>query len=464
MKRCPIERAIRPRRALALRSGFSLPVAAFLLFGGCAHYAPVALARDPALALPVAAILTADSSRIERPFLRPEAVDLSRPLTPNALAVLAVLRGPDLIAARAKAGVAGAQSFAARLLPDPTLTLGYDYRYAGPDMFNGLLAQLGLDLNALRTRRVAAEAAHAAGEQVRLDIAWAEWQAAGAVRLQGVRITALTAALNLDRASAATTTVRLDTSLRATGRGDIGGDAVETRRLAALDARDRASIDARDLAAARFELNRLLGLPAETKLLLAPAPPVMPPPPAATLDTLARSARLDLQALQAGYRVQEAAVHRAVLDQFPALTLSINSARDTADNRTIGPSLAFTAPIWNHNRGGIAVATATRAQLGAEYTARLAHTTADIAAAAALVEAALRQRGELAPAIPALAQFAAASRRAATRGDLAVATAEVAEQTLRDRERTLVALDQAASEGMIALELLTGAPQESWLR
>jgi cobalt-zinc-cadmium efflux system outer membrane protein len=435
-----------------------------LLLGGCAHYAPVALTGDPGLTPPVAAVLTVESTRIARPFLRPEAVDLTRPLTPNALAVLAVLRSPDLTAARAKAGVVAAQSFAARLLPDPTLTLGYDYRYAGPDMFNGLLGQLGLDLNALRTRRVTAQGSRAAGEQVRLDIAWAEWQAAGAARLQGARVNALTVARNLDQASATATARLLDVSLHAAGRGDIAGDAVETRRLAALDASDRARVDERDLAAARFELNRLLGLPPATNLVLAATPPVVPPPPTATLDALARTARLDLQALQAGYQVQEAAVHRAVLDQFPALTLSINTARDTADNRTIGPSLAFTAPLWNRNRGGIAVASATRAQLGAEYAARLAHTTADIAAAAGVVDAALRQRDELAPAIPDLVRFAAANRRAATRGDLAVATADVAEQAVRDRQRTLVALDQAAAEGMIALELLTGAPQESWTR
>jgi len=433
-----------------------------VLLAGCARYVPVALPSGPITA--PAALTSIDSTRIDRPFLRAEPIDLTRPLTPNALAVLAVLRSPDLTAARAKAGVVDAQSFAARLLPDPTLTFGFDYRYAGPDMFNGMLGQLGLDLAALRTRRVAAQASRAAGEQVRLDIAWAEWQAAGAARLQGVRITALAAVRDLDRASATTATRVLDASLRAAGRGDIGGDAVESRRLAALDATDRARIDERDLAAARFELNRLLGLPPATALVLAATPPVTPPPPATVLDALARTARLDLLALQAGYRAQEAAVHRAVLDQFPALTLSINTARDTADNRTVGPSVAFTAPIWNRNRGGIAVATATRAQLGAEYAARLAQTSANIAAAAGLVAAALRQRDALAPALPALARFAAASRRAADRGDLATATADVAEQSLRDRQRTLIALDQAAAEGLIALELLTGAPHEGWTR
>jgi cobalt-zinc-cadmium efflux system outer membrane protein len=433
-----------------------------MLLTGCTHYAPAPLALGSAAAPPTASVLLADSAQLQRPFLRPEAVDLTRPLTPNALAVLAVLGSPDLKAARAKAGISDAQSFAARLLPDPTLTLGYDYRYSGPDLFNGLLAQLGFDLNTLRTRRIVEAGARAAGEQVRLDIAYAEWQAAGAARLQGARSLALAAALGLDRVSAEVAAARFNIALRASGRGDLAGDAVESRRLVALDSADRVRAGERDLGAARFELNRLLGLPADAVLRLAPVAAVTVPPRAAALYALARTRRLDLQALQAGYRVQEAAVHRAVLDQFPALVLSLNATRDTADNRTIGPSLAFTAPLWNRNRGGIAVATATRAELGAEYAARLALTEANIAAAVAIVDAALRQQGELAPALPALARFAAATRRAAARGDLPVATAEIAEQSLRDRQRTLIQLDQAASEGLIALELLTGAPKESW--
>jgi len=436
-----------------------------LLLSGCAHYAPVPLAGDLAvLSGPVAGVLAADAAKLDRPYLRPEAVDLRAALTPNALAVLAVLESPDLKAQRMRAGVSEAQAFAARLLPDPTLTLGYDYRYSGPDPYNGLLAQLGYDLNQFRERHVIQAGSRAARAQVRLDFAWAEWQAAGAARLQGARILALTRALDLDRESAAVTARLLEVSLRAAGRGDLAGDQVEARRTAALDAADRLRTSQRDLAAARFELNRIVGLPPATELRLAPIAPASAPPSAPALFTLARGSRFDLQALRAGYQVQEAAVHRAVLDQFPTLTLSVNAARDTANNRTIGPSIAFTPPLWNRNRGGIAVARATRAQLGAEYAARLAQARAEIAAAVGTVAVARRQSAELRQALPALARFAAANAQAAARGDLAAATAAVAGQTLRDRQRTLVGLDQAAAEGMIALELLTGTPRESWPR
>ena len=64
--------------------------------------------------------------------------------------------------------------------------------------------------------------------------------------------------------------------------------------------------------------------------------------------------------------------------------------------------------------------------------------------------------------MPAIESFAKASRRAAQRGDLALATAEVAEQSLRDRQLLLLQSEQAIAEQTIALELLVGAPQESW--
>ncbi len=54
------------------------------------------------------------------------------PLTPDELAILAVLANPDLKAARAKAKVSSAQAFAAGLLPDPSLNLGYDFRPGRP--------------------------------------------------------------------------------------------------------------------------------------------------------------------------------------------------------------------------------------------------------------------------------------------------------------------------------------------
>jgi len=172
--------------------------------------------------------------------------------------------------------------------------------------------------------------------------------------------------------------------------------------------------------------------------------------------------RLDLQALRAGYQVAEAELHKAVLQQFPNLSLTIAAARDTANNRTIGPQVGFTLPLWNRNRGGIAIASATREQLRAEYAARLFQTRAEIETAVAALSAFRRQHEVLRDQLPEIERYAAATERAAARGDLARATADTVLQGARDRQLALLQLDQQIAEQTIALELLSGGPSEGW--
>ncbi|WP_375395754.1 TolC family protein [uncultured Sphingomonas sp.] len=432
---------------------------------GCAayHAAPLPVAAA-ALTPPDMAIVSADAARIDRPFLVPQAIDLSRPLTPNALAVLAVLENPDLKAQRAKLGVTDAQAFAARLLPDPTVQGNFDKLLSGPDTFNAFAGQLALDIAQLRSARVTRAAGEANKRQVRLDLAWAEWQTAGQARLQGVRILALERQLAIAKAGAASAETLLAASSRAAGRGDLAAGDVDTRRQSALDSADKARTAEADLASARNELTRLIGLPPGTILDLAAPPEPVVPPTAEALLSLALDRRLDLLALRAGYHAAEAGVHKAILDQFPTLSLTVAGGRDTSNNYTLGPAVGFTLPLWNRNRGGIATATATRAQLQAEYAARLFQTRAEIGTAVAGIATVRRQRAALIAKLPAIRRFADASARAAARGDLAPAVAATAQQALRDRTLTLAQLDQQIAEQTIALELLSGGPSEGWTR
>ena len=59
---------------------------------------------------------------------------------------------------------------------------------------------------------------------------------------------------------------------------------------------------------------------------------------------IARANRTDIKALQAGYDSQEAAVRKAILDQFPTLGLTVNASRDTSGNFILGPAIDFTLP------------------------------------------------------------------------------------------------------------------------
>ena len=347
----------------------------------CATYTPQPLTDAPGvLAPPVAAALARDGAAIERPYLTPATIDLGQPLDANAIATLAVINNPGLKAQRLRAGVSDAQAFAARLLPDPTFSIGANKVLSGPDPLIDIASALGFDLAALRTRGVRLAQAKAAARQVRLDLAWAEWQTAGQARIQAVRIAGLERSLTLAAAS----------------------------RDAAQSLLDRT--------------------------------------------------------LRAGYDSQEVAVHKAILDQFPTLALTINANRDSAGNALLGPAVDFTLPLWNRNRGGIAVERATRDALKAEYDARLFQTRAEIAAAVGGIVVARNQRAGVLRDLPALQRFAAASRRAASRGDLAPATAETAEQALRDKQALLAQSEQDIAEQTIALELLTGTPKEDWPR
>jgi len=444
-------------QSLAPRSG---PALALLLLAGCASYTPRPLATSPSDS--DIAALSRDAATIDRPYLKPANVDLAAPLDDNAIAVIAVLGNPDLKAMRTKAGVADAQVFAARLLPDPTFSLGFGKILSGPDPFSEIASGLGLDLNALRTGKVRRQAADAQAKQVRLDLAWAEWQTAGQARLQAVRIRRLQAAIDLLRIDDAAAQSLLGHNLRAAARGDVASTSVEAVRTDAVATADKLRTAEHDLDAARLELVKLLGLAPETQLRLAPTADTAPMLDPVRLTQIALDNRADLQALRSGYDAQEAAVHKAILDQFPSLVLNLNFTRDTGGNNILGPTVDFTLPLWNRNRGGIAVERATREQLKAEYDARLFQTRADIAAAASAVTLARRQRDAVRGQLPELDRLARVSRAAADRGDVSRATAETAEGALRDKRVELATADQTIDEAMIALELLTGVPREDW--
>ena len=440
-----------------------LSLFALLLAGGCAHYGPLPLESAPAvLDAPVASVLEEKADKIQRPWLKPVTLDLSAPLTPDAVATLAVINNPDLKAARVRAGVSDAQVFAAGLLPDPSVSLGASKVLSGPDPFLDIARSLALDINALRTRAVTREKAKAEARQVRLDLAWQEWQTAGQARIQAVRIQALEQVVALASRSAQAQQELFDRTQQAASRGDVSGGRLQSARVASLDSSGRLRTAEQDLAAARSELSKLLGLPPGVVPKLAQAPLPQEPPATQALFDLAQVNRMDLQALQAGYAAQEAAVHKAVLDQFPTLGLTINANRDSAGNTLVGPAVDFTLPLWNRNRGGIAIERATRAALKAEYDARLFQTRADIGAAEDGIALALRQRADAQHGLPTLRAYADASRRAAERGDLSEETAIAAEQALRDRLMQVAQSDQAIREQMIALELLTGTPREAW--
>lgn len=433
------------------------------LLAGCASYQPQPLrqgALNRALTPPDEKTLAQAALHLRHPRLPPMRLNFSKPLTPKELAVISVLVNPDLKALRAKEGISAAQVFNAGLLPDPQLSASLDHPVgSGPGYVNAYSVGANWDIARLLTRPLAQQAARAKALQTRYDVAWQEWLTANQARLLGVRL----AYLQQQEAIAQRAQAVADRLYRAArynlDHGDIKIDEFALRETALMDARDRLLALRREITKNRQDLNRTLGLPPATRLLLATTPPPLhgDNDPAA-LFRRAQKERLDLLALRAGYASQEAALHEAVLAQFPSFNLGFTQASDTSNVHTIGLGISFNIPVFNRNRGQIAIARATRAQLYAEYVARLHQARADIATLAADIRRIDAERGALAAKLPSLTSAEAVMREAANRRDIPLLNYEAVRANLLSNELKLLALEQSAAEQQIGLDIAVGAP------
>jgi outer membrane protein TolC len=407
--------------------------------------------------------LQEDAAKLVLSWLEPRPVDLSKALDPDAIAQIAVIANPDLRALRKQAQIADAQVFAAGLLPDPSFSFGIDVVVSGPvtTLANALAGSLSQDFASVRTRAATVAQAEAQARTVRLDLAWVEWQTAAQARLIASQIVAGERQLALLRDIERVSRELFDRTRLAAGRGDIGGDQLQSARIADLDATAQLRVAELAFAQSRQDLVKLLGLPPQTEIRLIAGPPSEPALDCERLSGLAAE-RTDIAALRAGYEAQDAAVRIAKLSAFPAPNLTINGSRNESGNRFVGPAIGVALPLWNRRRGSIMVAEATGAALQAQYDARLFQARADIATLCSLHGIAGRQIDSARSQLPALEQFAVASSRASQRGDLAQSVADNAMLTIWSKSLQIDQLEQSQIERLIGLEMAVGRKVEAW--
>ncbi|ODV06661.1 MAG: hypothetical protein ABT20_12815 [Rubrivivax sp. SCN 70-15] len=440
-----------PWRARAL-------LAALVALAGCAGYAPRPLPSDASLIRSVQA-LSVDPAQLPFRRLATHRFDASDGLDIDEVAMLAVANNPGLRVTRDKLGIARAQAYAAGLLPDPQLGLSSDHpTNGGAGNTNAFGLNLGVDLGALVARSARRDAAGAALHQVDLELLWQEWQVASQARLLFTRLRAqarMLATLAQSRELLGRVSARQHEALAA---GNVTADQAASA-LVALQAVQRQIDDGqRHELQDRQQLAALLGLAADVRLeLVGPGPG--PAPDAAALraamaERLAR--RPDLLALRAGYAAQEAKFRAAVLAQFPALNLGLTRARDTSGLYTLGFGLSLTLPIFDANRGNIAIEGATRQRLYDEYRQRLdsAHREVDAALAnLALLQAQLERSAAGRAPLERLARQAGA---AASAGDLTVTDQVRLATASLDKSLEVQQLEEARSEQLLALDTLLG--------
>ena len=429
-----------------------------LTFAACTTYAPKPLPDQVTLPQSAGSI-TLDPARLPFHSLSSHIFNPADGLDMDEVAMLAVANNPQLRQARDALGIARAQSFAAGLLPDPQLGFTSDHPTNGTAAnTNAFNFNLSYDVNALLLRSSRKGAAQAQAQQVNLDLLWQEWQVVSQARLLFTRLTAQQALMAQLQTARGLLADRYQRSQQALAAGNITLD-MASADLSALQNIERQINDLeRSRLQNRASLNGLLGLLSTTPLVLVGEPHAAVMDAAAVQKDLVErlNQRPDLQALQAGYRSQEEKFRGAVLAQFPALNVGLTRARDTSGLYTMGFGLTLSLPIFNRNRGNIAIENATRTQLFDAYQDRLNSAYSEVAIALEnqpLLQSQLQRTREGEHQLQIVAQRAQAAFQA---GNLAAADYVRLQTALLNKQTEAINLQEALMEQQIALETLLG--------
>lgn len=458
LQRVPVS-ACRLRRPGACRAFLLLAwvIAAALTVSGCASYAPLPLGH--AVGAASVAQLAAPTAGMPLPALAAHHFDPSDGLDVTETAMLAVANSPQLRLKRDELGIARAQAFAAGLLPDPQVGVSADFpRQSGAGLTTAYSLGLSEDITALLTRSSRKAAARSQADQVNLDLLWAEWQTVAQARLlfdQVQSLRAQQARLDVEQRALATVSRYIDAALKA---GNLTYDSASAGLNAEADVRKRVADTAIALHQADSDLHLLLGLAPAAPLDLVGAPYRSEPSAAqvqAALADLPRR-RPDLLALKAGYQSQEQRVRGAILGQFPALNIGFNTARDTSAVYTNGLSIGITLPLFDRNRGNIAIERATRQQLHDSYAARLLATRGDMQRITGDLATLDSQLATLGAHVRQLDQARAAAERAWQAGTLDWPTYLAIRGNALSADLDLLAVQQEQARQSIALQALLG--------
>jgi outer membrane protein TolC len=302
------------------------------------------------------------------------------PLDMQRVATLAVLNNPDLGSARATLGVAQAQAFGARLLPDPHFNLSgthpTDRVGAGDPRYpevNAYGLELDVDLLSLLTHPAVAAGAHADLQQAQLNLLWQEWQTVAQARTLFVQQSIAQERRDFLQSAQQIYAQAAQRSQAAMAAGNLTLEQSSADLAVLQDVSSRLGDAQRSLLSAQQGLRSLLGVAPGVQLPLQPLNAPAIPSRSSVQSALAAlpQQRPDLRALQAGYGAQQARLRVAVLAQFPDISIGFSKSRDNTDVHGIGGLVNLSLPLFNRGRGEVAIQRATRAQLRADYQARL---------------------------------------------------------------------------------------------
>lgn len=425
---------------------------------GCATYRPLPL---DGIQRPMRLVdITVPVASMPVPGLRAHRFDPADGLDVTEVAMLAVANNPDLRSQRDDLAISRAQAFAAGLLPDPEVS--YERDRPDPGQAEDTPAfNLGLtwNLGDLLTRSARMASAEAGTRQVHLDLLWNEWQTVARARALFGKVyssRALVARLQAEHQALAPIGQYVERALKG---GDLTYDSASAGLNAASDVNDKLADAQQQLHQARHDLHKLLGLDDAVPLDLVGPPYAVEADATQAGQALAEMTRRrpDLLALQAGYASEEQKLRAAVLAQFPAITVGVTRARDTSNIHTSGLSVGLSLPLFDGNRGNIAIERATRQKLHHEYAARVQADRNDVALLLKQVQAFDVQLPAMRAHAEQLAKARDAAQRAFANGLLDWPTYLSIRASSLAADTDLLTLQQSADEQAIALDALVGA-------
>ena len=152
-------------------------------------------------------------------------------------------------------------------------------------------------------------------------------------------------------------------------------------------------------------------------------------------------------------------MRRAVLAQFPSLSAGVEQARDPVEGvNSIGVNVNLTLPLFNRNRGQIAIQQATREVLRQTYQAQLdgAESQADQVWKATQIMTA--QLNDLDAQLPLLEKTAIAAEQSFQQSNLDAGLYVSLESSLLAKQAEAILLRAALENAHSALRTLLGLP------
>lgn len=438
------------------RLAASLAIAGLAL-AGCATYRPLPLAHESTAVRHVTAIQIAPQS-MPLPTLRGHRFDPSDGLDMTEVAMIAVANNPDLKLARDDLGIARAQAFSAGLLPDPQLSLSSDY----PGEVGAVRAftyGLSWDVMSLLTRSANVKSAEAGTRKTDLTLLWQEWQTVAQARQLFVRVVTQDRVAGALQRLVELNQLRYERTANAVQQGNLTADVESTVLASYRDVQRQAAEAERARNLARHDLNALLGMAPDVHLDLVERTDEFSPMSEAAIDVALRELprrRPDLLALEASYHEQDEKYRAAILGQFPNLTVGFQRSRDTSNVYTSGFQVSLSLPIFNRNRGNIAIEQATRQRLADEFQNRVNQAYSDIDRMRVDQRSFAAQWEQNRLAVTRLTQMAQQAQTAFDRHELPLAVYVDAQTALISKQIDAANVHQTLLEERIAMDALLG--------